>query len=229
MNAVLYICLRMNFADAAMASSNSSKSRGSSRRSFLLKSSTAVVLTSSPQPASANGKSRSSGYAVQHTEREWAYMLSGAQYNVLRNGGTERPYSSILEGEERDGVYHCAGCDTPLFESSAKFHSGTGWPSFASGLSGVEVENVNPLQAGFVGAELRCRSCGGHLGDVFLDGKLFVNTPAFSSGKRFCIDGAALVFKPIDGSEQVFGDISPPKVKTELPDFLSPPKITPRS
>ncbi len=98
------------------------------KTSNLLKVSIATstsMITSSPATANAaTPKSRSEGYEVQYTEREWAYMLSGKQYNILREGGTERQYSSILEGEERDGQYVCAGCNTPLFESSAKFHSG---------------------------------------------------------------------------------------------------------
>jgi len=190
----------------------------------------AVVLAGNPGLASAaEAKDRTEGYAVQHSEREWAYILSGQQYNILRQGGTERPNSSILEGEDRRGTFVCAGCGTPLFESSGKFHSGTGWPSFATALPGVEVEDVNPVQMSLAGAELRCGTCGGHLGDVFNDGMLFVNTPAFKSGKRHCIDGAALVFKPADGSPDVFGDTPPPGNKgSGLPSFLEPPKITPR-
>lgn len=155
-------------------------------------------------------------------------MLSPTQYDILRNGATERPYSSILEGEERAGTYVCAGCGTKLFDSREKFHSGTGWPSFARALPGVEVENVNQVQANLAGAELRCATCGGHLGDVFTDGFLFVGTPAFSSGKRYCIDGAALVFQPSNGDAEVPGDRPPPKENPSLPNWLAPPTITPR-
>ena len=108
------------------------------------------------------------------------------------------------------------------------FFSGTGWPSFATGLPGVEIENVNPVQMSLAGAELRCATCGGHLGDVFNDGKLFLNTPAFKSGQRYCIDGAALIFKPADGTSDVYGDTPPPSSKGELPSFLQPPKINAR-
>jgi peptide-methionine (R)-S-oxide reductase len=200
----------------------------SDRRSVIRNTSAAAaaVFLNAPQKSYAmNAKSRTEGYAVQHTEREWAYLLSGAQYNILRQGGTERPNSSILEGEERKGEFRCAGCNTPLFTSSAKFHSGTGWPSFATPLEGVETENVNPVQAGLLGAEIRCGTCGGHLGDVFNDGMLYVSTPAFTSGKRYCVDGAALIFKPDDGSDDVFGDLPPPTKKKAMPDFLQPPKI----
>jgi peptide-methionine (R)-S-oxide reductase len=188
-----------------------------------------IVSTTAAQKAQAlNNKSRTIGYNVQKKEEEWQSLLSPTQYFILRRGGTERPYSSILEGEERPGTYKCAACGTPLFDAKEKFHSGTGWPSFARALPGVEVEAVNPVQANLAGAELRCRACGGHLGDVFNDGYLFVGTPAFTSGTRFCIDGAALVFEPSDGSAVVRGDRPPTTTKeASLPEWLEPPKITP--
>jgi len=202
------------------------------RRSIINMGSAVAASLSFPKASDAmNSKSRTESYAVQHTDREWAYILSGQQYNILRQGGTERPNSSILEGEERVGEYRCAGCATPLFASASKFHSGTGWPSFATTLGSVETENVNPVQASLLGAEVRCGTCGGHLGDVFGDGILYVNTPAFASGKRYCVDGAALNFKPSDGGEDVFGDLPPPKKKSDsagMPDFLAAPKINAR-
>ena len=201
------------------------------RRAFIRQSAAAATFTVASgyaQPASA--KDRTEGYAVQHSDREWSYMLSGQQYNILRQGGTERPNSSILESEDRPGMYSCAGCGADLFDAEGKFHSGTGWPSFANAQPKVEVQEVNPVQMSFGGAEIRCGNCGGHLGDVFLDGKLFVGTPAFQSGKRFCVDGYALVFKPEDGSDKVFGDTPPLNGKNKgLPSFLEPPKINAQS
>jgi peptide-methionine (R)-S-oxide reductase len=188
---------------------------GSSRRMALMKGASATIsglafTTGFPRRATAaNTKSRSKGYQLQKSEDEWKSTLTSRQFEILREGGTERPYTSRLEGEDRPGVFYCAGCKTPLFDSKAKFHSGTGWPSFATGLKGVEVEGINPLQANFVGAELRCSTCGGHLGDVFADGWIFQGTPAADSGKRFCIDGSALVFEPSDGSPSVVGDLYP--------------------
>jgi peptide-methionine (R)-S-oxide reductase len=170
------------------------------------------ISTGFPQKAQAAGKSRTDGYKVQKSPDEWMSILTPRQYEILRNGGTERTYSSILEGEDRPGTFSCAGCGTGLFASKEKFHSGTGWPSFAKGLEGVEVEKVWALQANLAGAELRCRTCGGHLGDVFSDGFLFPGTPAFESGKRLCIDGAALVFLSEDGDE-VVGDKVPSQSK----------------
>ena len=131
------------------------------------------ALVSLTRPVwAATTKSRTEGYKVQKTQAEWKQQLSPMQYQILRQGGTESPGFSILEKEKRAGAFHCAACDTPLFASADKFNSGTGWPSFARGLEGVEVEQVNPVVASLSGAELRCATCGGHLGDVFNDGYL---------------------------------------------------------
>ena len=188
-----------------------------SRRAVLFRGASATaagiaVSTGVPQKAhAASSKSRTTGYDVQKSEEEWKSVLTARQFEILRQGGTERPYTSILEGEDRPGTFYCAGCGTALFDSKAKFHSGTGWPSFARALKGVEVESLNLVQASLSGAELRCQTCGGHLGDVFTDGWIFQGTPAAESGKRFCIDGAALIFQPEDGTPSVVGDQYPDK------------------
>ena len=186
-----------------------------------------VSAIAAPQNAGAMGKqkSRTESYVIQKTSAEWRSILSATQYDILRNGATERPSSSILESEKRSGVFHCVGCDTALFDSKEKFNSGTGWPSFARALAGVEVVDVGALQAKLGGTELRCGTCGGHLGDVFQDGFLFVGSPAFTSGKRFCIDGGALVFRSEDGAEVVGDTLPPPKPAAE---WLEPPKIKTR-
>jgi len=173
-----------------------------------------TLWSSKPPVASAKApKSRTEGYEVQRTEREWAYILSGAQYNILRKGGTERQKSSILNtftATDNVGTYVCAACKTSLFASANKFNSGTGWPSFAKATEGVEAEAVNPISATLGGREVRCGTCGGHLGDLFNDGWIYVGTQAFETGSRYCIDGAALVFQPADGGDVVFGDQPPP-------------------
>lgn len=171
-----------------------------SRRPAALWVAAALTARLPPQPALA--KSRTEGYAVQTIDgREWIDVLSSGQYFILRTGGTEPPNSSPLYKEQRRGVYVCAGCVAPLFDSTQKFESGTGWPSFAAARSGVEV--VGSL----VGSEVRCGRCGGHLGDVFGDGAKFPGTRAAVTGKRFCIDGAALVFVPSEeGAGPVAGD-----------------------
>ncbi|KAL1508141.1 hypothetical protein AB1Y20_007728 [Prymnesium parvum] len=180
------------------------------------------ALSLSPAAAWASS-SRTAGYAVQRPESEWAALLSAQQYFVLREGGTEPPRSSPLLREKRSGTFACAACGAPLFSSRDKFDSGTGWPSFGGALAGVQFDGA-PLRAALLGAECRCAACGGHLGDLFLDGFLFPGTPAFASGKRFCIDGAALVFTPSDGGAPVVGD-SPPPAPQEMPAWLTPPKV----
>mmetsp|Transcript_2995 Transcript_2995/g.4024 ORF Transcript_2995/g.4024 Transcript_2995/m.4024 type:complete len:244 (-) Transcript_2995:111-842(-) len=187
------------------------------RRAVLKNAAVALAITGATTTTAApalatNKKSRTEGYAVQHTEREWAYILSGPQYNILRQGGTERQKSSILNTftSENIGTYGCAGCDTQLFSSEDKFSSGTGWPSFSDALQGVEEESVDPIRATLDGREVRCRTCGSHLGDLFNDGWVYMGTSASKTGKRYCIDGGALIFKPIGGGEDVFGDTAPP-------------------
>jgi peptide methionine sulfoxide reductase MsrB len=97
-------------------------------------------------PLTANAyntkRSRSDGYTVQRKDSEWRSILSPTQYFILREGGTERPYSSILESEERSGAYKCAGCGTELFESTQKFHSGTGWVSYLHPVSALQYNNL---------------------------------------------------------------------------------------
>ena len=201
--------------------------QSTSRRQWIVAgASSLMALHSFPTASLAADKSRTEGYRIQKTPTEWRSILSPIQYDILRNGATERPYSSILESEKRSGTFYCAGCDTPLFDSKAKFKSGTGWPSFATALEGVEVEDVNAVQANLAGAELRCKTCGGHLGDVFNDGFLFVGTPAFASGKRYCIDGAALIFRTTENGIEIRGDASPPPPSS--PSWLDPPKINAR-
>lgn len=203
-----------------------------------------TIIAIVTRPAWAISKSRTDGYAVLKTEAEWKQQLSPMQYYVLRQGGTEKPGFSILEKETRSGTYVCAGCGAPLFESNSKFKSGTGWPSFARSVeNNVEIELSNQIAASFSGLELRCHACGGHVGHVFTDGMLFVGTEAAKTGKRFCIDGAALLFYPaVDENQQdsyvggdgeryvVRGDLSAKSsfVKQELPQLFDPPTITPR-
>lgn len=195
----------------------------------LLSAGTVLAVWTRRALAFSSASSRTDGYEIQKTEDEWKQQLSQIQYNILREGGTERPGYSVLESETRPGVFNCAGCGTALFETKYKFKSGTGWPSFARSLNGVEIENVDPITSSISGAELRCKTCGGHLGDVFSDGFLFIGTEAAKSGKRFCIDGAALVFYPEgDENNPVRGDIPAKSKKVEW-NWLDPPTITPRS
>jgi peptide-methionine (R)-S-oxide reductase len=120
------------------------------------------------------------------TEAEWRAKLSPEAYVVLREEGTERPFTSPLLDEHREGIFACAGCDQPLFKSETKFDSGTGWPSFYDfipGALGTREDN----SFGMTRVSLHCSNCGGHQGHVFEDGPP-------PTGLRYCIDGVSLQF-----------------------------------
>jgi peptide-methionine (R)-S-oxide reductase len=125
---------------------------------------------------------------MEKTEEEWRKTLTAEEFQVLRKHGTERPGSSILNTEKRDGVFHCAGCGQPLFSSETKFESGTGWPSFFQPLEDA-VATSTDRSLFMTRTEVHCSSCQGHLGHVFPDGPR-------PTGLRYCMNGVALRFEP---------------------------------
>ena len=127
-------------------------------------------------------------FEIQKTDAQWRAQLTPQQYEILREQGTEPPWSSALLNEHRKGIFACAGCDLSLFSSDTKFDSGTGWPSFYQPLPNA-VETTEDRTFGMVRTEVHCRRCGGHLGHVFDDGPK-------PTGLRYCMDGLALVFHP---------------------------------
>jgi peptide-methionine (R)-S-oxide reductase len=129
-------------------------------------------------------------FPVEKSEAEWRAELSPEAFRVLRQHGTERPGTSPLNGEKRPGTFLCAGCGTPMFDASTKFESGTGWPSFWAPIEGA-VATRSDRSFFMTRTEVHCATCGGHLGHVFPDG------PA-PTGQRYCMNGAALGFKPAE-------------------------------
>ncbi len=171
------------------------------KRRYLLEAGTATLgtiwltryfsTTNTPNPNNPTKTlmtSTKGTFEITKTEEEWRKILTPEQFNVLRKHGTERATTSPLDKQYGKGIYHCSGCDLPLFSSDTKFDSGTGWPSFYASLDkaiGVTVDRSLFMTR----TEVHCRRCGGHLGHVFDDG------PA-PTGKRYCMNGVSLKFVP---------------------------------
>lgn len=126
-------------------------------------------------------------YAVKKSESEWQNELDPLQHHVLRNHGTERPFTSPLNDEKRRGLFRCAGCGETLFDSSTKYESGSGWPSFWAPVEGA-VGTTTDTSHFMTRTEVHCSKCGGHLGHVFPDGPQ-------PTGLRYCMNGAAMKFE----------------------------------
>ncbi len=131
-------------------------------------------------------------FEITRPDEEWRRLLTPEQFQVLRKHGTERAGTSPLDREKRAGLFSCAGCDLPLYASTTKFDSGTGWPSFWQALDNA-VGTSTDSSFFMTRTEVHCRRCGGHLGHIFDDGPK-------PTGKRHCINGVALKFTPGDTS-----------------------------
>ncbi len=126
-------------------------------------------------------------YPVEKTEAEWLEELGPERYRILREKGTERPFTGTYNLHAEEGAYNCGACNAQLFDSTSKFDSGCGWPSFDASIEGT-VEYVRDTTHGMIRTEILCANCGSHLGHVFNDGPT-------DTGQRYCVNSASIDFK----------------------------------
>lgn len=148
----------------------------------------ASILPACSQTKNEPPKSSKSDFEVTKSDAEWKKLLTPLQYHVLREKGTERAFTGAYWDNHKKGIYYCAACQLPLFDSETKFESGSGWPSFYQPVGESAVSIIKDTSYNMVREEVVCRRCGGHLGHVFDDGPK-------PTGLRYCMNSASLKFE----------------------------------
>ncbi|MEN8777181.1 MAG: peptide-methionine (R)-S-oxide reductase MsrB [Polaribacter sp.] len=148
-----------------------------------------IIFLMSCNSKAQNKNEENKIYTIVKSEEQWKKILTDKEYYVLREAGTEKAFTSPLNNNKKEGTYLCAACKTPLYQSKHKYDSGSGWPSFDRAIKG-NVEMDVDYKIGYARTELKCNTCGSHLGHSFDDG------PQETTGKRHCINGIALNFTP---------------------------------
>ena len=149
----------------------------------------AILMLTACQGQTKGVKEKPLAVKVQKTESQWKKELTPEQYNILREKGTEAPFSGEYVNTFEEGIYVCAACGNKLFDSDSKFRSDCGWPSFDQAIKGSTVHKLD-TSLGMIREEVMCANCGGHLGHVFDDG------PEETTGKRFCTNSVSVKFIP---------------------------------
>jgi methionine-R-sulfoxide reductase len=159
------------------------------RISILLLISFSVLACNGQETKSkmTNAKNIDTVTVINRSEKEWKEMLSSEQFAILRQKGTDRPFTGKYYRTTDDGVYHCAGCGATLFTSDMKFDSDCGWPSFDSAMAGGTIKTQEDRSHGMIRTEILCARCGGHLGHLFNDGPT-------KTGLRYCVNSTSLNF-----------------------------------
>ncbi len=152
-----------------------------------------LIFTSCNSNQKNKNENMKDTFEVNKSEEDWKKQLSAEQYSVLREKGTERPFTGKFEEHYEPGIYTCAGCGNELFQSATKFDAGCGWPSFYEALDKSKVKEITDYSHGMKRTEIVCAKCGGHLGHVFDDGPK-------PTGLRYCINSVSLDFKKKDSS-----------------------------